>query len=439
MRGVGLAERAISVSLALTTFLTLSLTMAALVAFPVHGQSEGQIAYLGVGGSVWLSDLGSGESTQLADAQGFTALDWSPDGQRLVLVKGGAVSQGSGEIYVLNTKTAALARVGDGYAPVWSSDSKRILYVGDFTASEGGTEQSLRLFTLEDGTDRVLVAHRWVSGLWPIEAVRYSADEELIAVYVSGLEMEGYIVIVDYDGRMVWEIPDMVYSADCFDWSPDGLRLVYRDSGDPFVGGEYPSLKIVRPENQEILFSLDQGGFWPRWSPDGRSVAALLWEEGGGFRVMIVESLTGELALQSETITGDLWDSRPHWSPNGSSLLFTSTENELTRVYAMDRSGALLSIAQGRRPEVRWSPDGTAIALVMGDEGECEVFVVNADGSGQRMVADGSAPRWRPATDEEGGGTPLCALPMVGTLAILLLGFASVWLRPSSRPRGVMA
>jgi Tol biopolymer transport system component len=432
-------KSAISVLLALTTALTVSVAMAVLVAFPVSAQSEGQIAYLGVGGSVWLSDLGSGERTQLADAQGFTALDWSPDGQRLVMVKGGAASQGSGEIYVLDPDTAALTKIGDGYAPVWFSDSKRILYVGDFTPSEEGTEQSLRLFSSADGTDQVLATQRWVSGLWPIEAVRYSADEELIAVYVAGLEMEGHIVIVDHDGGTVWEIPDFVYSADCFDWSPDDHRLVYRDSGDPFMGGEYPSLKIVRPENQEIVFSLDQGGFWPRWSPDGRSIAGLLWEEGGGFRAMIVEPLTGELALQSERVSGDLWDSRPHWSPDGSSLLFTSTENELTQVYAMDRSGALLSIAQGRRPEARWSPAGNAIALAMGEEGDREVFVVNADGSGERKVADGSTPRWRPATAEERRGTPLCGLPMVGTSVILLLAFAGVWTRRSSRPGGVMA
>jgi dipeptidyl aminopeptidase/acylaminoacyl peptidase len=432
-------RRAISVLLALAAALMVSLAMAGLVAFPVRAQSEGQIAYLGAGGSVWLSDVDSGETTQTADAHGFSTLDWSPDGQRLVLVKGGAGDQWSGEVYVLDPDAAALTKVGDGYAPVWSSDSKRILYVGDFTASEEGNEQNLRLFTLADGVDQVLATQRWVSGLWPIEAVRYSSDEELIAVYVAGLEMEGFIVIVDKNGGTVWEIPDFVYSADCFDWSPDDHRLAYRDSGDPFMGGEYPSLKIVRPENQEIVFSLDQGGFWPRWSPDGGSIAALLWEEGGGFRVMIADSSTGELALQSERVSGDLWESRPEWSPDGSSLLFTSTEGELTQVYAMDRTGVLLSIAQGRRPEARWSPDGTAIAVAMLEDGESEVLVANADGSGQRKVADGSNPRWRPPTEEERGGTQLCGLPMVGVSMILLLAFVGVRSRRSGRAGGVMA
>jgi dipeptidyl aminopeptidase/acylaminoacyl peptidase len=425
---------------AISALLTLAaLTMVGLFAFPVGAQSEGQIAYLGANGSVWLSDLGSGETTQLADAQGFSALDWSPDGQRLVLVKGGAAYQWSGEIYVLDPDTVALTKVGAGYAPVWSSDSKRILYVGDFTTSEEGAEQSLRLFSLENGADQVLATQRWVSGLWPIEAVRYSADEELIAVYVAGLELEGFVVIVDENGGTVWEIPDFVYSADCFDWSPDDHRLAYRDSGDPFMGGEYPSLKIVRPETQEVQLSLDQGGFWPRWSPDGGSIAALLWEEGGGFRVMIADSRTGELALQSGIVSGDLWDSRPGWSPDGSSLLFTSMEEELTRVYVMDLTGALLPISQGRRGEARWSPDGAAIALAMGEEGDAEVLVVNADGAGERKVADGSMPRWRPPMEEERGGASLCGLSMAGTSMILLLAFVGVWTHRSNRAADVMA
>jgi len=432
-------RRAITVLLALTAALAMSLTVAGLVAFPVRAQPEVQIAYLRSDGSVWLTDLGSGETTQLADAQGFSALDWSPDGQHLVLVKGGAADQWSGEVYVLDPETAALTKVGDGYAPVWSSDSKRILYVGDFTASEEGDEQNLRLFTLADGVDQVLATQRWVSGLWPIEAVRYSADEELIAVYVAGLEMEGFIMIVDKNGGAVWEIPDFVYSADCFDWSPDDHRLAYRDSGDPFMGGEYPSLKIVRPETKETVFSLDQGGFWPRWSPDGGSIAALLWEEGGGFRVMIADSSTGELALQSERVSGDLWESRPEWSPDGSSLLFSSKEGELTQVYAMDLTGTLKSTAHGQHAEARWSPDGATIAVAMGEEGDREVSVMNADGSGQRKVADGSAPRWRPPTEEERGGTSLCGLPVIGTSMILLLAFVGVRTRRSGRAGGAMA
>lgn len=399
------------------------LVMAALVVFPVGAQSPGQIAYLGTGGSVWLIDMGSGERVQLAGAEGFVALDWAPDGQRLVLVKGGPAGSGSDEIFVVDVEGGTTTKVADGYAPVWSSDSQRILYAGNFTASEHGAEQSLGQISIEDETHSILATQRWVSGLWPIERVLYSGDETLIAVYVAGLEMEGHLVIVDDGGRPVWEIPDFIYSADGFAWSPDDGRLAYRDSGEPFMGGENPSLKIVRPESQEVVLALDRAGFWPCWSPDGESIAALLWEEGGGFRVMIVDPLDGELVLQSERTFDDLWNSELSWSPDGSSLLFTWGENDNRQVLVMDRSGESRPIAEGKRPEMHWSPDGTRVASAMGEEGDREIFVVEADGSDLRKVADGSMPRWRPETSGEQGGAPLCGLPLLGSSAILFMAF----------------
>jgi Tol biopolymer transport system component len=404
-----------------TMLVIVLLAMAVLVALPVRAQSSDQIAYLGAGGSVWLIDVESGEKVQLADAQGYVALDWAPDGQSLVLVKGGQGGPGSGEIFVVDVAAGSTTKVADGYAPVWASDSRRLLYVGDFTTSEQGAEQSLSLVDIEDGTGSTLATRRWVSGLWPIERVLYSADEKLIAVYVAGLEMEGYVVIVDEEGQPVWEIPDFVYSADGFAWSPDENLLVYRDSGEPFRGGEDPSLKMVRPQSQEVVWSLDRAGFWPCWSPDGESVAALVWEEGGGFRVMVVNAVDGELVLQSERTFQDLWNSGLSWSPDGSSLLFSSAENDSQQVLVMDRSGESRPIAEGKRPEARWSPDGTRVALAMGEERNREIFVVQADGSGLRKVADGSMPRWRPGTAREQGGAPLCGLPLLGTSAVLLM------------------
>ncbi len=416
-------RRSTSRLVATTTLVIVLLAMAVLVTLPVHGQSPDQIAYLGTGGSVWLIDVGSGEKEQLTGGEGFVALDWAPDGQKLVLVKGGQGGPGSGEIFVVDVEAGSSTKVADGYAAVWSSDSRRILYVGDFTPSDQGTEQSLALVNIEDGTGSTLAARRWVSGLWPIERVSYSGDEKLIAVYVAGLEMEGYVVIVDDEGKLVWEIPDFVYSADGFAWSPDENLLVYRDSGEPFRGGENPRLKMVRPESQEVVWSLDRAGFWPCWSPDGESVAASVWEEGGGFRVMVVDALHGELALQSERTFEDLWNSGLSWSPDGSSLLFSSAENDSWQVLVMDRSGESRPIAEGKRPEARWSPDGTRVALATGEEGDREIFVVQADGSDLRKVADGSMPRWRPGTTPERGGATPCGLPLLGTSAILFMAF----------------
>ncbi|MDH4209455.1 MAG: hypothetical protein OEV76_11320, partial [Anaerolineae bacterium] len=391
------------------------------LAFPVSAQGPDQIAYLGPGGSVWLADLESGETGQLAEAQGFTSLNWSPDGQRLLLVAGGPIDAGQGEVYVLEPESRDLIRAGEGYAPIWTSDSQRILYVSNYTFTEEGTEQSLSIYSLQDGSSQALVTQRWVSGLWPIERVAYSADDQFIAVYVAGLEMEGFIVIVDAEGNSVWDIPDMVYSAESFDWSPGNHELVYRDSGAPFMGGEDPSLRIVDVQSQETKQSFEQAGFWPRWSPDGGAIAALVWAEGSAFQVMRVDPGEAEPVLLADEVFGDLWNSELRWSPDGSLLVCTSAEEGRGQVHVMDRLGSLVTIAEGQDPELSWSPEGDRVAVAVGEGEPKELVIVGADGSGQRRVGDGWMPAWRPIVEGEPAAQPICALPTIGSVGAVVL------------------
>jgi Tol biopolymer transport system component len=382
--------------------LVLSVAVASCVTRQPGGDEPQRIVYLGAEGSVWLTDVEGADTVQLAEAMGFETAEWAPDGRRLVLTKGRPFVEGNGQIYVVDAEGGEPRKVADGYAPVWSSDSQRILFVANFTVTEEGAEQSLKVFSLEDDSEATLAARRWVSGLWPIESVQYSADGSLIAVYVGGLEMEGFIVVVDGDGELVWEIPDFVYGADGFSWAPDGPRLVYRDSGQPFMGGEEPSLKIASADTQQIIHAVEQPAFWPRWSPDGHRIVAFLWQEGSAFRVVIVDAASGEVVIRSEEVFGDLWSSRPIWSPDGASILFAASQNGQASLYVMDGSdGRLHSVAEGERPDGAWSPDGTYVAVSVGEEGDRELFVVAADGSDLRKIADGSKPRWRPS-DEEG-------------------------------------
>jgi Tol biopolymer transport system component len=385
-----------------STILTLSVFAASCQVYSPEGEAPQQIAYLGDGGSVWLTDAEGGEPVRLADALGFEALEWAPDGQTLVLVKGRPIVDGDGQIYVVDAEGGELTKVADGYAPVWSSDGERILYVTNFTATEEGTEQSLKLWSLEDGSEATLATQRWISGLWPIENVQYSAHDALVAVYVAGLEMEGFVVVANAQGELVWEIDDFVYGADDFSWAPEDQRLVYRDSGQPFMGGEEPSLKVVRADTEETVHALEQPAFWPRWSPQGERIAAFLWEEGGAFRAVIVDADSGEVVLRSDEVFGDLWSSRPIWSPDGGSLLFAASQDGQMRLYVMDsRDGELHSIAEGERPDAAWAPDGASVAVSMGSEGSRELFVVAADGSDLHRIAAGWMPRWRPTGGAE--------------------------------------
>ena len=405
------------IAITLLSALTGSVVTTALT--PVALQAEGQLAYTMADGSLWLTTATGEEKVRLTGPLGFAVADWSPDGETLALVKGGLPWAEGNEIHVVNPDGSGLRKVADGYAPVWTEDSQRILYVTDFVSSEEGTEQSVREVNLQDGSDNALATARWISGLWPIEKLWYSPEAGMMALYVAGLEMEGHVVILDTEGNVHWEISDYVYSADNFDWSPDGTYIVYRDSGDPFIGGKEPALKIFRVEAQELIASLPKAGFWPLWSPDGKKIATFLWQGEGDFSVSMLSADGGELAAQPDHTFGDIWYSRPYWSPDGSQLLVTSSAPGESRVYVVDDAGGLRVIAEGPRPEVSWSPDGTRVALAMGQEGSREVYVVNRDGSDLRKVADGSAPHWRPTVSPAQAAAPLCGLPTLGSVMAL--------------------
>jgi Tol biopolymer transport system component len=429
-------EKRSSAWLVIAPVTALAITVAAALVGPAMAQDASEIAYIGAGGSVWLTDSAGETTVQLAPAEGFASADWSPDGQRLALVKGNMPWEGGNEIYLVDAGGTDLTKVADGYAPVWLEDSQGILYVGNFVFTEEGTEQSVIVFTLLDRGTKTLAAQRWISGLWPIQAVSYSPRAQIIAVYVAGLEMEGHVVLLDREGRVLWDIEDYVYSADNFDWSPDGERIVYRDSGDPFIGGKEPALKIFKVEDQELIASLSEAGFWPRWSPDGEKIASFVAQEQGGFSVRIVSKDGAEVVEATGRIFGDIWNTRPLWSPDGTLLLFASVEGGSARVYTLDEGGGLHAIAEGLRPELSWSPDGTQVALSVGEEGSREIYVVKADGSGLHKIADGWAPQWRPQRPSEERSSRYCPLPIAGSLLALVL---LVMVSPLTRSRHAMS
>jgi Tol biopolymer transport system component len=90
----------------------------------------------------------------------------------------------------------------------------------------------------------------------------------------------------------------------------------------------------------------------------------------------------------------------PVWSPDGRRLLFISDSD----LYVMNADGTGRTLVTAGQPEIgsyRWSPDGRMIAFTytgfIGDEPFEDLWVMQADGSGQiKVAADGSTPSWSP-------------------------------------------
>ena len=79
--------------------------------------------------------------------------------------------------------------------------------------------------------------------------------------------------------------------------------------------------------------------------------------------------------------------SLPSWSPDGRKIVFVSERDGNFEVYVMNADGSgqqSLTRHPGHDSAPSWSSDGRKIAFTTKRDGNFEVYVMNADGSEQR-------------------------------------------------------
>ena len=82
----------------------------------------------------------------------------------------------------------------------------------------------------------------------------------------------------------------------------------------------------------------------------------------------------------------------PRWSPDGRRLLFVSRRDRNPEVYVVNADGSgqhRLTHAPGTDSDPTWSPDGRKIAFISHRDRELAIYVMNADGSQQRNLTRG--------------------------------------------------
>jgi Tol biopolymer transport system component len=96
-------------------------------------------------------------------------------------------------------------------------------------------------------------------------------------------------------------------------------------------------------------------------------------------------------------------DFMPSASPNGDLVLFTSRRSGKERLWVMNVDGSdqrLLTTGPGTQMQGSWSPDGERIVYLHMEDGVRSIAVINVDGSGATMLAEAPRnwpiPAWSP-------------------------------------------
>ena len=205
------------------------------------------------------------------------------------------------------------------------------------------------------------------------------------------------IAVMDQDGANNRYITDGRTIAITPRFSPTLQEIVYmayaEDRSPPRV-----YLQSVDSGRRELLGNFPGMSFAPRFSPDGTKVVMSISENG---QSDIYEMDVRGRALRRLTNTPAI-DTSPCFSNDGSQIVFNSDRGGSQQLYVMSAGGGgerRISFGEGRYATPVWSPRGDWIAFTKITSGGFGIGVMRPDGGGERMLASGflvEGPTWAP-------------------------------------------
>lgn len=141
--------------------------------------------------------------------------------------------------------------------------------------------------------------------------------------------------------------------------------------------------------------------YTPSWSTTGTSIAFATYHQdpNGSNAIWLVAPDGTDLTDISFHGTGE-WIT-PSWAPGDGAIAHARyAPGSLSQIYVMlpdGTGGRRLSFSNNLDYDPRWSPDSSTIAFVRQLPRRETIWLMNADGSNPRFLADGSDPGWLPS------------------------------------------
>lgn len=157
---------------------------------------------------------------------------------------------------------------------------------------------------------------------------------------------------------------------------------------EPESGAEYICLiKADGTGLKKLTLDKDVSEIYPQFSPDGKKIVFSRWLNTGVSNIWVM-NVDGSSA---SSLTNDRVSDMPAWSPDGKLIAFMSMLENQSEIFVMASNG-LNRKRLTNDPALDmlpvWSPDGAQIAFLSNRGGIYRWWVINADGSDQRLLAD---------------------------------------------------
>lgn len=284
---------------------------------------------------------------------------WSPDGRWLAFLSDRGGEEAGTQVWALSAlggEARQLTRLSGGVREFhWSPDSARLAVIAQDADRPAGAPKP--------------------RNPPPIVTERFLFKQDVTG-YLDA--RRSHLYVVDVAGGKTIQLTQGDHDERSPAWSPDGQRIAYvtrrGDDADLYAKiGVY----LIEPRegaSERPLAMLDglgsesTDGLPPQWSPDGSRIAYLTGGEARWIYYAPIQLVIIDLADGRVTLPGpvDRWVSKPRWSPDGRSVYALVEHSRVTHLSRIDvASGKTTPLTRGPRVDADFavSPQGRLVVL----------------------------------------------------------------------------